>query len=201
MKIRKWLALVFVLLFSLNAVALAEKPAAESLKAEIQSIRGSLSFTVESSPDMWLTPYYVSSMLEGSENNPPVFVKIPAREGSSVMEFGYEDCYYVDFDTLVGFYYYIEDDYPFETFLKKVEDDSNIIKDGSDGEALYLSPDRNRAYALVTLEGDDLPKHTRLYIQLTDNAREMKAAELQAAMEEEVARVKDTYRAEKLEGY
>lgn len=201
MKIRRLLALVFVLLLSVNAVALAEKPAADSLKAEIQSIRGNRSFTLESYPDMWLTPFYVSSMLEGNEKNPPVFVKIPAREGSSVVEFDYEDCYYVDFDTLVGYYYYVEDDYPFETFLKKVEDDTNIIKDGSDGDALYLSPDRNRAYALITLEGDALPKFTRLYIQLTDNTRDMKAADLQAAIEEEIARIKDAYTVETLDGY
>ena len=72
---------------------------------------------------------------------------------------------FLDVNNAYQYYYQATDSYSYETFLNKCEDESNIILDGSDKAAAYISPDRGNAYALLGL--DEIKRGAKLYVSVS----------------------------------
>ena len=196
--------LIAALFLSAAAVAIAEAPAAGSLKVEKQTIRGNSSWTPESYPEIWITPIFVDFIIEGrdSERYPANFLCFAPPEGTSPLSIEYNSASVVDFDTLFQYSYSARDRYDFESFLEaKDVEAENILADGSaDGIAMYVIPDNRRGRALIDLQeyfGGD----AKLWIQIYDHTGDLSGDELAGLIRDEAARVRSAMRLAKLDRY
>lgn len=189
------LALALVLALALPVLA-AET---ETLNIVKETVRGNSAWTPESYPEIWLTPYFAEYVIEGNEKYPPVFLRIAPPEGSNPLEFSSDSASFIDFDTLMGYYYYVTDSYAFELFLEDVAEE-DIMQDGSDGVAMFVQEDSRRAKGLVDIK-DDFGKSSKLFIELYDNTGKLSVEEKRQALEAEVARVQANSTVETLDHY
>lgn len=199
---KKLVALLLAALMALGlGAALADAPAAGSLTVENTTIRGNTTWTLESYPEIWLTPIFNEYIIEGkdAEKYPPKFLCFAPPEGALPYEFDTDDAAFLNHDTLMSYGYYVADRASFELFLEKAEKE-NILADGSGGVAMFTQPDNRRARAMISLE-EQYGGTAKLEILMYDNTGDMKAEELAAAIQAETERVQSTMRMEDLEGY
>lgn len=195
--------LIAAMFLSLAPVAMAEAPAVGSLKAEKQTIRGNSSWTPASYPDVWITPIYAEYIVEGkdSEKYPANFLRFPPPEGTSPVRIQYDYTAVINFDTLLSYEYSAYDRASYELFLEKA-DEENILADGSDGIAIYVSPDRwGRGRAMIDLK-PYFGGTAKLCVEVYDNAgSDLSGEELGKLIQDEVERVKAAMELEKLDRY
>ena len=182
---KKCVSLCLVLLM-LCAAAFAESAPVD---VKLQSVRGNASFTRESYDTVWITPIFDEHIVTktNEEKYPAKFIKFPAPEGYTLTEYSYDESSFINFDILVGLYYYAYDKASFELFLEKAVEEE-IIKDGSDGTAIYIEPDARRVRAMVSLK-DQFGGTSKLTVILDDYSRDLGTDELLPMMEEELARI------------
>lgn len=181
------------------ASAFAQAPAAGSLTATLESVRGNTSFTVESYPEIWITPIYAEYILQGKEDYPPDFLTFAPPEGAVPMEFSYDEALFINHDTLMLYAYYAYDRASFELFLEKAEPE-NTLADGSDGVAIFVIPDSRRARALVDIS-EYFDKTPKLEIILDDYSRDITTDQLTEMIQAEVDRVMSAMTLVTLDGY
>lgn len=197
---KKLLLLVTAMLLAAMAVsALAEAPAAGSLKVERQVIDGNSVCTAESYPEVWITPYFAEYILQGKEDYPAVFMRFAPPEGALAQDFDYDDAFLINFDTLTGYSYAAYDRLSFEVFLEKAEEDG-ILADGSDGVAMYVNADSNRGNAMIDIK-ETFGKTSKLTIDVYDYSRKLSQDELKEKLQEEVERVRAAMTIETLDHY
>lgn len=181
--------LALCLVIGLAGTGHAQAPAADSLNAVYESVRGNASFSAETYPEIWITPIFSEHILLAKEKYPPHFLRIAPPEATLPMEFNYDSAVFIDHDLLLVYSYYAYDRASFELFLEKAEPE-NTLSDGSDGVAMYVVPDSRRARAMIDISEhfDNTPK---LEIIISDYTGDLDAEDLQALIEEETARVRD----------
>ena len=189
------LALVLVLALTLPVLAEGKAP----LNVEREVIRGNSSWTKESYPEVWLTPYFAEYVIEGKEDYPPVFLNFPPPEGASPLSFDPDDAAFLDHDTLMGYYYSVTDRYSFEVFLEDVPEE-RIIKDGSDGVAMFVVEDSRRAKGLIDIK-KDFGKTAKMMVELYDHSGSLSDEKKSEALQAEMERLLATMKAVTLEEY
>jgi len=183
--------LILALCLSLASVVTAEAPAAGSLRAVQQTIRGNSSWTPESYPEVWITPIFGEYIVEGRdpERYPANFLRFAPPEGAAPVRFEYDFSSLVDFDTLLQYSYQAHDRASYELFLERAEEE-HILADGSGGVAVYVAPDRwGRGRAMIDLK-PYFGGTSKLWIEIYDNSgSDLSGEELGKLIQDEVARV------------
>lgn len=152
MNIKKFAALAAALLLTLSlAWSLAENAA--GIDARLQYVDSLATYTPESYDTVWVTPVYADYIIAGQypERNPSRFVCFPAPQGATLGEYRYDSSLLIDDEARVSYLYAAYERISYEVFLEKAEEE-NIIKDGSDGVAIYIKPDDRRGDALINLK-------------------------------------------------
>ena len=148
--------------------------------------------TPESCPNVVLTPYGVYERFTACSVE-PMYVTFPMPEGAQASSFDLDSVHALDVAKGIQYTWQISNDYSMEDLLIDCENDEDILHDGTDGVAAYISPDRKRAYALVNVSG--IAKRTRVRITLLyDDLRANASADevrriLTEGIEAEIARV------------
>ena len=153
-----------------------------------------IALTQESYPRICLSPYGAASLYESTYRD-PWYVTFPCPEGALCLEFDTNSCQLFNPDTATQYLYQLRDDYSYESFLNKCDDEANILTDGSDGIASYISPKGCKFYLLVGL--NEMMKGAKLCVTVyvaslyrADDAE--KAAKLKEAAEAEAARLRES---------
>ena len=201
---KKGISLILAVILVLGSVsfAWAEAPAEASRSIEMKRTAQNLTWSRESYPEIWLTPYFAEYIIENkdSERYPAKFLAFTAPENALAYEFRYDRASFIEFEDMIDYSYYIASRASFELFLEKAEKE-HILADGSgDGIAMYVDPDKNRAYAMLSLE-DQFGGTAKLEIVLYDYTRNMNADKLSAIIQAETERVASNMQVEDLAGY
>ena len=189
-----------VLLFGVAACAEEALPYFETRD---QDILGSRTLLSEASyPQVCISPYG-ASFIE-SDYKEPWFVTFPGPEGTSCFSFDASSCSYLDEENVRAYYYEAGTNTSYEIFLNRCEDESNILLDGSDKVAAYISPDHGNAYGLIGL--DEIERGAKLYIQISVfRYNKMEEGELKTLLTDlitaEVTRIKDSMACTKVDQY
>ena len=180
-----WLCIA--LLFALCAAGFAE--AAAPVDVRLMSVRGNTSYTQESYEKVWITPVFVDHILTKTdeEKYPAKFITFAAPEGYTLFDYDYDDSSFINHDLLVTMYYSAFDKASFELFLEKAEEE-NIVKDGSDGVAIFTRPDNRTAQAMISLD-EHFGRTSKLQILISDHSRDLTADDLLPMLEAEVERI------------
>lgn len=194
--------LSFALICSFSS-AFAAVPAKDSLQATRQATHGEQSsFTAESCPEVWITPAFDEHIITGidPEKYPSKFLHFTPPANSVLYSFDDNKAVYIDHEARMFYNYYAHDSASFELFLEKA-DTQNILADGSDEKlAMYVQPDSNRAYALISIE-DMFFGTSKVEILLDNYSGEVTASQLKQLIQAEAERVTAEMQAETLEGY
>ena len=189
---KRTLCALLILALCLASVAMAQAPAAGSLRAEKQTIDGNSSWTPESYPEIWLTPFSAQYIIEGrdSERYPANFVCFAPPEGTAPRHIAHDIVSVLDFDTLFAYTYAAYDRHSYELFLEKAEEEEYILADGSDGVAIYVMPSRwGRGRAMIDLK-PYFGGTAKLTIEIYDNAGDdLSVEELGKLIQDEASRV------------
>ena len=161
-KMKKLLALLMLLCGIAAANAESELPYLETVDQDMYINQTLL--TNESYPQVCISPFSAYSLFESTYDE-PWYVTFPCPEGAQCNEFSVDSCSFLDVNNAYQYFYQATDSYSYETFLNKCEDESNIILDGSDKAAAYISPDRGNAYALLGL--DEIKRGAKLYVSVS----------------------------------
>lgn len=197
---KKFSALFLALLLALTfTFALADAPEKGSLSITHRQVVGNYTFTLESYPEVWISPIFYQYIVEGKEDYPAHFLRFPLPDGATATEFGYDDCYAINFDTMLSYGYYAYDRMSFEVFLEKAEEGS-IIADGSEGVAMYVNSDSRRAYGMIDIK-EQFGKTSRLVIEIYDHSGNLSQDARKEQIVSEVARVQASMAVEELTGY
>ena len=181
------------------SIAVAEAPAAGSLSAVQQSIRGNSSWTPESYPEIWITPVYASYIIEGKEKYPAHFLRFAPPEGVAPLRIDYDFTSMIDFDTLIQYSYQAIDRASYELFLEDVEAEDRLA-DGSDGIAAYAAPDSRRGYAMIDLK-DYFGETSKLRIEIYDHTGDLSKEQRAQLVFDEAERVRAAVRFEELDHF
>ena len=185
---KKTISVLLALCLMLTAgMVVAESPEAGSLNVERVSIRGNASWTKESYPEIWITPVFAEYIIKGNEKYPAHFLHFAPPEGALPTSFAYDEAVFLDHDILAAYYYFAYDRHAFELFLEKA-DPEFILEDGSDGVAMYISPDSRRARALIDIS-DNFGGTAKLEIVFDDYSRDITTEQLTGYIQAEVERV------------
>lgn len=160
---KKMTALVLGLLMLFCAVSAGTAEAAELPYIEAGPLEGyytGISMTAESYPQVCISPYGASTLFE-SEYKEPWYATFPCPEGTFCMEFDTDSCSLIDPQNDKQYIYQLTDDYSYESFLNKCEDENNILLDGSNKVAAYISLKGSKCYLLFGV--DDIRKGAKLY--------------------------------------
>ncbi|MCL2544490.1 MAG: hypothetical protein FWE77_01080 [Clostridia bacterium] len=181
--------LILALCLCLASAVAAQAPAAGSLRAEKQTIRGNTSFTPASYPEIWLTPFSAQYIVEGrdSERYPANFLRFAPPEGTAPLRIESDSASLIDFNTLFQYSYEAVNRYAFELFLERAEEE-HILADGADGVAVYVIPGNRRGRALIDLK-EFFGGTSKLWIEIYDHTGDLSGEELGQLIQEEVARV------------
>ena len=197
---KKLLAMILcaLLVLSLSTSAIAE---GSSLDMRLQAVRGNVAFTKESYPTIWITPVYDEHIMTQTnpEKYPARYLSFAAPENGCLLDMNYDSASFINHDTLVGYYYYAYDRASFELFLEKAAE-ASILKDGSDGTAIYIDEDRNAGRAMISIK-DEFDGTAKLQIDVVDHSRDLSMTDIQALIESEVARFAAEKKVENLDGY
>lgn len=165
MKMKKLTAMLLglLLLFCAVSAGAAEGNAAELPFIEAGPLQGyftGVSMTAESYPQVCISPYGASSLFE-SDYREPWYATFSCPEGTVCTEFDAESCHLINTETDTQYMYQLMEDYSYESFLNKCEDESNILLDGSDKIAAYISLKGSKCYLLFGV--DEIRKGAKLY--------------------------------------
>lgn len=199
---KKLTAMLLGLVLLFCAVSAGAKDAAALPYIEGGPLKGyytGISLTAESYPQVCIAPYGASSLFE-SDYREAWYAIFPCPEGTCCTEFDVDSCYLIDSENDKQYMYQLMDDYSYESFLNKCEDENNILLDGSDKVAAYISLKGSKCYLLFGV--DDIKKGAKLYtiIYLGGTYRmedEEKAALLKEAAQAEAERLKGNIVCEK----
>lgn len=160
---RKLIAMALVLML-LTGSALAEGLPYIRQMEQYEYINVKL-LTEESYPEVCLNPDYYSVVY--GRNDSMNFLRFPGPAGAQPVTFSESSCSYLDMDRLIQYSYYLDDRDSFEDFLSDAEADEYILKDGSDGVALFIEPGDYgaRAYAMIAVQ--EFGKTAKLRITIT----------------------------------
>ncbi len=114
-------------------------------------------------PMVCISPYASYSLYE-SYRKDPWFILFNLPEGAIATEFDTDACHLVDMDSQIQYSYQATDDYSYESFLNKCENDEYIIFDGEGKKAAYIDPEGKRAYGLIGVP--EITKGAKLYISI-----------------------------------
>ena len=200
----KRLIAVLMGLMLLCGIAASAEEALPYLETQDQDIYINTSVLSEGSyPQVCISPYYATSLFE-SDRNEPWYVTFPAPAGAQCSEFNVDSCQFLDLANFRQIFYQAIDNYSYETFLNKCEDENNIILDGSDKKAAYIVPDNGNAFALIGL--DEIARGAKLYVKIhLDTIRKVaedeRAGLLTGIITEEVERISGSIACVKLDRY
>ena len=197
--------MVLMLLTSF-ASALAEGDAEEIYLRQIpqSSYINTMLLPEDTYPMVCISPFASYSLYE-SYRKEPWFILFNLPDGAVATEFDTNSCHLVDMDNQIQYSYQATDDYSYESFLNKCENDDYIIYDGEGKKAAYIDPDSKRAYGLIGIP--EITKGTKLYISISMNginrnvATEKRIPLLADAVRKEVDRVQSQLLVKKMDRY
>ncbi len=199
---KKFLAVLMVLVALLAVQASAEPLPYMGQVAQTRYVN-LYPLTIESYPEVCITPYYLHSIYE-YQSKEPRFLRFPCPEGTLVHEISYDSAYFVDITREREYGYAMSEQASFELFLNQCTDESLILADGSEGYAIYLNPSENEANILVAV--NDIARGVKLQIRLADGMMkamtdQQKIPQLTAWAQGEVQRVMSSMRVERMDTY
>ena len=185
MSMKKILVVALCFALMISAVAVAEG----GIDVARQSVRGNASFTPESYQTVWITPVFDDHIITGTdpEKYPAKFLTFPAPDGGAMLEYNYDESDFLNHDTLMAYYYFAYDRASYELFLERAEEE-HIMKDGSDGVAMFVEPDARRARAMFDLT-PYFGGTSKMEIILSDHSRDITTDQLKTMIEAETDRV------------
>ncbi len=162
---------------------------AEGIDVRRESVRGNAAFTADSYPTVWITPVFDDHIIARTDPGkyPAKFLTFAPPAGGCLTKYSYDESDFLDHDKLMGYYYFAYDRASFELFLEDAEA-ANIIKDGSDGVAMFVQPDSRRARAMIDLK-PQFGGTAKLSIILIDYSRDITADQLKSMIQAETERV------------
>lgn len=162
---------------------------ADGIDVRRETVRGNATFTKDSYPAIWITPVYDDHIIAqvDAEKYPARFLTFAPPEGGCLTKYAYDESDFLNHDQLMSYYYFAYDRASFELFLEDAEE-ANIIKDGSDGVAMFVQPDSRRARAMIDLK-QQFGGTAKLCIILDDHSRDITEAQLRELIQAETERV------------
>ena len=153
--------------------------------------------TPDSCPGVCISPSSESRLFELSLPDEPLFVVFSAPPADSFCRSFYPNS--AAFQDLAGDrkieYAFRSDYWTYEKFLEKVTDTQVILSDGSNGAAIYLSPEFGAAHALIALDGLDTGDHLEITITM-GTVRDIELEDRIARLSEMILSEIDRIRAE-----
>lgn len=182
----------------------AELPYIES---EDQDVYISATVLTEASyPQVCISPYSSYELFARNKKD-PWYVTFPVPEGLRCESFSVDNANFLSLDANNAYeiYYQAADRYSYEDFLLDCEDkENNMLMDGSEKVAAYISPDSGRARALFGL--DEIQEGAKLYVQihvqhLNKKEDAEKAEILKKAISDEIARIQGSMKCVKMDKF
>ena len=177
------------------------------IETESQDIYLSATVLTEASyPQICISPYG-SYELFGSNKKEPWYVTLPVPENMACECFSVDSAEFLSTDANNAYeiYYKATDRYSYEDFLLDCADkENNMLLDGSDKVAAFITPDRSRAEALFGL--DEIQEGAKLYVSvhvqhLNSKEDAEKAEILKTKINDEIARIRENMKCEKADKY
>ena len=119
---------------------------------------------VETYPEVRIFPGYPSTLFSSYSDSQPMFLCFPFMEGTQAASFDSYTASCLDPDKRIQIQYLVTESDSFEEFINKAEADEYILRDGSDGAAAYINPERNQAYGMIAAK--DFGKSAKLIISM-----------------------------------
>jgi len=189
----------------------AETPAEDAglryIESEDQDVYISATVLTEDSyPQVCISPYGSYDLFSRNKKD-PWYVTFPVPEGLRCESFGVENANFLSLDANNAYevFYQATDRYSYEDFLLDCEDkENNMLLDGSDKVAAYISPDSGRARALFGL--DEIQEGAKLYVQihvqhLNKKEDAEKAEILKKVLSDEIARIQGSMKCVKMDKF
>lgn len=198
------LLMAILLALSLVAPCLAEDAAYVRTLPQYTYILDRL-VAVETYPEVRIFPGYAYTLFSSYSDSQPVFLCFPFMEGTQAAGFDSYSASCLDPDKGIQVQYMLTGSDSFEEFVNKAEADEYILRDGSDGAAAYINPERNRAYGMIAAE--DFGKSAKLIISMgldyldSKMPLETRVQALTEAIVPEVDRVRAQMRTETMAPY
>lgn len=136
-----------------------------------------LFLTKDSYPEIVLRPGYASTEIRKFQEGSLPFVHVPNPPDAVPIRFDYSDCAFINEDKRIVYNYEMHDRFAYEDFNAKVNDDQ-ILKDGSDGVAIRVRADVERAEALIGIP--QMGKTAKLWIAIDDGKINSRMSEKEA---------------------
>ena len=118
----------------------------------------------ESYPEVCIRPGYAYSLFRGSSAEEPLFLCFPGPQGAMAESFSTSEAYYLDDANAIQYQYYVTGSDSYEEFINKAEDDSWILREGADGTAARIDPERLKGYGMIGAK--EFGKSAKLVIQV-----------------------------------
>ena len=103
----------------------------------------------ESYPEIRLHPGYAYSLFSDYQDEAANFLCFPGPDGALAESFSMSDAYYLDDANAIQYSYYVTSSDSYEEFVNEATDPAWVLKDGSDGIAVRVDPDRLKGYGMI----------------------------------------------------
>ena len=144
---KKALALVLVLLFTVSGCALADGVWMRQLPQYVYT--NAVLMSPESYPEVRLTTQSIYEFFNTYDPVTPTFLCFPGPENAYPENFDLDYVHYLDVDNHIQYSYQVFESNSFEEFLNKAESDDYILLDGEDDVAVRIAPEEFRVYGMI----------------------------------------------------
>ena len=157
------LFLAFLLALSLAMPCIAEGAAYIRTLPQYTYISSRL-LTDETCPEIRIFPEYAYTLFSDYGDAEPVFLCIPIMDGAKASSIRSYEVACLDPDKAIQVQYMVRESDSFEEFVNEAEADEYIMRDGSDGTAAFIKPERGQAFGMIATR--ELGKSAKLIISM-----------------------------------
>ena len=157
------LFLAFLLALSMAMPCIAEGAAYIRTLPQYTYISSRL-LTDETCPEIRIFPEYAYTLFADYGDAEPVFLCIPIMDGAKASSIRSYEVACLDPDKAIQVQYMVRESDSFEEFVNEAEADEYIMRDGSDGTAAFIKPERGQAFGMIATR--ELGKSAKLIISM-----------------------------------
>ena len=159
----------------------------------------------ESYPEIRLHPGYAYSLFSDYQDEAANFLCFPGPDGALAESFSMSDAYYLDDANAIQYSYYVTSSDSYEEFVNEATDPAWVLKDGSDGIAVRVDPERLKGYGMIGTPEFDASAKLVIQVGLDRLDRKMPAETLVQSLSDailaEVDRISQSMHYETMEPY
>ena len=157
------LFLAFLLAMALATPCLAEGAAYIRTLPQYTYISSTL-LTDETCPEIRIFPEYAYTLFSDYGDAEPVFLCIPIMDGAKASSIRSYEVACLDPDKAIQVQYMVRKSDSFEEFVNEAEADEYILRQGDDGTAAFIKPERGQAFGMIA--ATEFGKSAKLIISM-----------------------------------